>query len=548
MKIYSADFETTTNEPVFVWSWGLMQVYDHSKYIEGETLEEFMNTIFSLDVKRIYFHNLKFDFEFIEVWLFENGFTYEIDRKKLTNKTFTSLMSDAGQFYCATIMMNNRKVEFWDSLKVLPGKLEKIAEDFDLPVRKLNIDYTRAGENERTEEEKAYQKADCEILAYALEKLFDQQLNKMTTGSNAFNEYKIMIGKKNFSRWFPPPEYDSDIRQAYRGGFVYCNPKYKGKNIGVGIVLDVNSLYPSVMYYNDLPYGEGIFFEGKYKEDKDYNLYIQMISCQFYLKPNKLPTIQIKNTLSFCPTDYIIDSKGEYITLFLTNIDLELFFDHYEVFDITYHSGWKFKSNKNLFKNYIDKWMAVKEKASLEKNKSLRTIAKLMLNSLYGKFALNPTTRRKIPQYDNGKIIYQRLPAEIREPVYVPVGVFVTSWARYKTITSAQKVYDRFLYADTDSLHLMGTELPKELEVDEVKLGAWKIESEFTRARFLHAKCYLEEISGKLNITVAGLPEQCYPQVNFDNFFPGASYSGKLKPTHVQGGVILTETPFKIKD
>lgn len=31
----------------------------------------------------------------------------------------------------------------------------------------------------------------------------------------------------------------------------------------------------------------------------------------------------------------------------------------------------------------------------------MRTLAKLMLNALYGKFALNPNVRSKIPYYDN---------------------------------------------------------------------------------------------------------------------------------------------------
>ena len=41
-------------------------------------------------------------------------------------------------------------------------------------------------------------------------------------------------------------EIDHDMRQAYKGGFTYLNPIYKEKDIGGGVVLDVNSLYPSV--------------------------------------------------------------------------------------------------------------------------------------------------------------------------------------------------------------------------------------------------------------------------------------------------------------
>ena len=185
--------------------------------------------------------------------------------------------------------------------------------------------------------------------------------------------------------------------------------------------------------------------------------------------------------------------------------------------------------------------------STLNGNKAMRTLAKLMLNALYGKFALNPNVQSKLPWYDNGVIKYKLGEKETREPIYIPVGTFITAWARYKTISSAQKVYDRFVYADTDSLHLIGTEIPDMLEIDPVNLGAWKHESTFTRARFLRQKSYIEEIDGVLKITCAGMPDRCYQYVTWDNFHTGASYAGKLGMTHVNGGIVLKDIPFSIK-
>lgn len=324
-------------------------------------------------------------------------------------------------------------------------------------------------------------------------------------------------------------------------------PDFKGQDIGEGIVLDVNSLYPSVMYYNPLPFGEGKYFKGKYQEDKLYNLYVQMFTCQFEIKEGYIPTIQLKNNLSFVPTEYVKSSKGERITMCLTSLDLELFLDHYNVYNIEWHSGWKFMSTTGMFKDYIDKWNAVKMESTLNGNKAMRTLAKLMLNALYGKFALNPRVQSKIPYYDHGIIRYGLGEEEFRDPIYIPVGTFITAGARYKTITSAQSVYDRFMYADTDSLHLMGTELPKQLEIDPIKLGAWKHESTFTRARFIRQKTYIEEIDGDIHITCAGMPERCHDGVTWENFFPGSSYSGKLQPMHVPGGIVLKDIDFTIK-
>ena len=553
--LFTADFETTTAPlDCRVWACGICSIDETHSFKYGNSLEWFIEFAKNNTGSTFYFHNLKFDGEFILCYLFEHGYKHVTDRKKLKTKTFTTLISDKGQFYSLEICFNKdeyktEKITIYDSLKILPFSVEAIAKGFNLPISKLEIDYDEKREigHILTPQEIDYLRNDVEIMSRALLTLFNQDLRQMTQGSNALYDYKKIVGKKNFSKWFPIPDYDFDVRQSYKGGFTYCDPRKQGQDIGAGIVLDVNSLYPSVMYYQPLPYGEGIFFEGKYEPDKLYNLYVQMFTCQFELKENYIPTIQLKNNLSFMPTAYLSSSEDEEVTMCLTSVDLELFFEHYHVYNITWHSGWKFKSTTGLFKEYIDKWNAVKMESTLNGNKAMRTLAKLMLNALYGKFALNPNVQSKIPYYDNGIIKYALGEKETRNPIYIPVGTFITAWARHKTITSAQKVYDRFLYADTDSLHLIGTEIPKGLEVDPVKLGAWKHESTFTRARFVRQKTYIEEIDGELNITCAGMPSRCYKHVTWNNFIAGSSFEGKLQFTHVQGGIVLKDIDFTIK-
>lgn len=553
--LFTADFETTTDPlDCRVWACGICSIDETHNFNYGNSLEWFIEFAKNNIGSTFYFHNLKFDGEFILCYLFEHGYKHVTDRKKIKTKTFTTLISDKGQFYSLEICFNKdedktEKITIYDSLKILPFSVEAIAKGFNLPISKLEIDYDEKREigHILTPQEIDYLRNDVEIMSRALLTLFNQDLRQMTQGSNALYDYKKIVGKKNFSKWFPIPDYDFDVRQSYKGGFTYCDSRMQGQDIGAGIVLDVNSLYPSVMYYQPLPYGEGIFFEGKYKPDKLYNLYVQMFTCQFELKENYIPTIQLKNNLSFMPTAYLSSSEDEEVTMCLTSVDLELFFEHYHVYNITWHSGWKFKSTTGLFKEYIDKWNAVKMESTLNGNKAMRTLAKLMLNALYGKFALNPNVQSKIPYYDNGIIKYTLGEKETRNPIYIPAGTFITAWARHKTITSAQKVYDRFLYADTDSLHLIGTEIPKGLEVDPVKLGAWKHESTFTRARFVRQKTYIEEIDGELNITCAGMPSRCYKHVTWDNFIAGSSFEGKLQFTHVQGGIVLKDIDFTIK-
>lgn len=98
-----------------------------------------------------------------------------------------------------------------------------------------------------------------------------------------------------------------------------------------------------------------------------------------------IPTIQIKGSLYFKGNEYLESSDDDFVTLTLTNIDLELFLKHYDVEGLIYQCGWKFKSMKGIFDKYINKWITEKNEGTIEKNKGKRTRAKLMLNSLYRK-------------------------------------------------------------------------------------------------------------------------------------------------------------------
>ena len=176
------------------------------------------------------------------------------------------------------------------------------------------------------------------------------------------------------------------------------------------------------MYDKLLPYGEPVFYEGKYTPDKVYPLFIQMITCSFEIKENKIPTIQIKNNRSFFrQNEYLESSQNEIVCLVLTSVDLKLFLEQYNVYDLEYISGWKFKGTDILFKQYIDKWIKVKKDATISGNKGQRTMAKLMLNSLYGKLATSLDVQSKIPYMGEDEIIHYALSEkETKNGVYLP--------------------------------------------------------------------------------------------------------------------------------
>lgn len=299
---------------------------------------------------------------------------------------------------------------------------------------------------------------------------------------------------------------------------------------------------------------------GEYKEDKVYPLYIQVITCSFELKKNKIPTIQLKNHISYMQNEYVTSSYNQIECLVLTSIDLQLFKEQYEITDYKCHYGFKFKAMNGLFTEYVDKWIERKNQGTIEKNNGKRTNAKLMLNSLYGKFSMQLEGRSKVPYLGEDEIIhYKTTDLEDRKGLYIPVGSFITSYARELTIRTSQAIMDysiskygenRYYYSDTDSIHcgLNIDELTQFCNIDNVKLGAWKHESTFTRARFIRPKCYIEEIDGEINITCAGMSEKCYDKVTWENFKCGLTVNGNLKPKVIKGGILLVESPYTIKE
>ena len=249
----------------------------------------------------------------------------------------------------------------------------------------------------------------------------------------------------------------------------------------------------------------------------------------------------------------------------MTSVDLKLFLEQYDVEDLRYIAGYKFKGKQGIFTEYIDKWTKVKIESTKLGNKGKRTMAKLMLNALYGKFATSLVTRAKIPYMQDDIVKYLIGDEEDKKGLYIPVGAFITSYAREKTIRTSQAIKDysistygedRYIYSDTDSIHttLPVEDLLKFCDIDDVALGYWKIESKFRKAKFIRQKCYLEDIEDektgeyKIKITCAGMPESCYKYVTWDSFKTGFTCGGKLTYKSVKGGVKLVETEFTIKN
>ena len=91
------------------------------------------------------------------------------------------------------------------------------------------------------------------------------------------------------------------------------------------------------------------------------------------------------------------------------------------------------------------------------------------------------------------------------------------------------------------------------IDIHNSKLGAWKHECNWSDAKFIRAKTYIEEIDGELDVKCAGMPDNVKKVITKDNFKIGFStekYDSdyqKIVPKRVKGGVVLVNTTFSIK-
>jgi hypothetical protein len=304
------------------------------------------------------------------------------------------------------------------------------------------------------------------------------------------------------------------------------------------------------MYDKPLPYGRPLYFTGKYMYDEDYPLYIQTIEVSFKLKEGYLPQLQTSSLGRFTNDLFLTDTENNIVELTLTNLDLDLFFEHHEVYYIKYLYGMKFKSHNHIFTEYIDEWAKIKETAVGGE----RQIAKDMMNSLYGKFGTNPRNRDKIPTLNDGRLSFIFGEEYYTKWLkYIPIAVFTTANARQVEIRTAQLFYDHFVYGDTDSIKLHNitlAEVESKIHVDSKKLGAWDFEERYETFKTLKAKHYAYTLEGddEVYVVASGLPKKAREDIkHIDDFKVGYQTNKKLIHRQVKGGAVLIPSIHVIK-
>jgi len=450
---------------------------------------------------------------------------------------------------------NNCIIKIFDSLNLLPVALDKLAKTFKVENKGLfpydfvnDRDLNYVGQvpilehfitKKHLNDEKAMKVLKDAYASYVedfknkpwnlkeeLIKYCEQDVKilhqiLMIFGGEIFNKFKIDISKyptlpslsfaifrTSFMKCSRIPilagNIYKDITNAYRGGYVdvYRPQAEKVKSY------DINSLYPSAMFNHKMPVGAPTYFEGdaaKFIPENDLFgfFFVEVEAPQGMQVPILQHTITVNNTKrTLCP---IGSWTGWYFSEELKNAQKA-------GYKIKILKGYIFEK-ENIFKDYVEHFYHIKQNSP--KDSPWFAISKMLLNSLYGRFGMNPYLLHhaiiKESELQNllSKCVEVISTLELGEDliltsIYKPTNddsldsqtdlnisiataASISAYSRVIMTHYLNKYKDNIVYIDTD-----GIKVNCEIDPSEVgpELGQMKDEGTFSEGVFLAPKVY----------------------------------------------------------
>lgn len=373
-------------------------------------------------------------------------------------------------FYCAGSMVLRMQIKhkgmntyLCDSFRLLPAALRDLTKAFNVEHQKGEYDFTAMRFSRELLE---YNETDCVGLYEVLTSFFEQ------TGirSETFATQALRYWRKEFLHrtiWTVHENISDFIRRSLHGGHVEVFKKE-----GVLNAFDVNSMYPYVMC-NPVP--TDFLGESRTLVDTKYGFIEATVNVpDMYLPPLPYPIEKL-----FFPVGTLraVWTSEELIEAERCGVTIQKI-----------HKGYYF-GRDFIFREYVERLYKLKKTAT----EPTRTIAKYLLNSLFGKFGQNP--RKKVfctidqsppgsfPIIDpngnpSGFAYWER---RSRSAYLLPhISASITSMAR---LVLQAKLNEQSYYCDTDSIFTTDT------IATGTELGDWAYVGS-GHARFVQPKLY----------------------------------------------------------
>jgi len=447
---------------------------EYYDFIGKDSMSQFLDFFLTHKYRgwKCYAHNGgKFDFTFILDILNKD---YYKDKFKITP------IRSGSRILELRIGRLNKKREvkdswtFRDSVGLFAFPLKKLAKNFGVKTQKGDFDHEKINwrnYKKLMNEWQPYLKKDCyslyeilDVFEKSLLKDYGVNLSKIMT----ISQLAMTIYRTHYMPDMIIPTYssiESFIRESYFGGRTEVfNMRSKKANY-----YDVNSLYPFVMHKYKYPVGRPHYIFGG--DSSMFGIFKVKVTTPKNMMYPLLPKRKDGKLLFPLGT-----WTGTYCTPELKKAE-EL------GYDIEYLGGYVFDQSY-LFKDYINHFY--KKKQQSEKDSVDYITAKLLQNSLYGKFgqkreqkklSLSPANKIDKANQDlmNNVYGFLELDEQTKESksnhILPAISSFVTSYARvelYEQIQIVENIGGIIYYCDTDSL-ICNVELPTSDKLGDLK-------------------------------------------------------------------------------
>jgi len=381
------------------------------------------------------------------------------------------------------VKINFAGQEFRDSYAIIPQALSTYQKE------EINYDNFKRDKRERHKSEiLKYMRSDCKYTRELICGFHDMFGDKLTVASAALPMLQSFTGFEKIKG----DGFDERFRRYYFGGRNQCfetgilRPKFSDKFL----VYDRNSMYPAVMRDELHPVSARPELQLTIDNDTDF-------ACIEAINDGALPTRNEKGDLDFTV------ERG---TFYATIHEIRAGLDTGTLKILRVKHAWKF-DRKATFTEFVEKFYGLRQEAKANNDLIRNILYKLLLNSAYGKFALNP---RKFKQWaltvgevpeplataenpdgwslhtQSGDLFIWCRPNPRKGGFYnVATAASITGAARanlHRNIALAR----RPIYCDTDSIICEGFKG----DLDENELGGWKLEAKGDRCAIAGKKLY----------------------------------------------------------
>jgi len=425
----------------------------------------------------VFAHNIFFDLWISQIYpqAFAEGWRSKIPYSK-------------GMVYLDSIRKGKQTIAFINTGNFFQTTVKKMGNM--VGAAKGDVDFNIATNSELAK----YCERDTEIIEKAMLQWFtflrknDMGNFAQTLAGQAMNAFRHRFMKVPI--YIHRDKQPADLEKAaYFGG--RCEAFYIGKVKAKKIYkLDINSMYPGVMKVNYFP------VRFRYKKEK-----LAVNRLPEFLKDNCLVAqVKLKTDIPAYPKKYekrLIFPVGTFETTLCTP-ELTYAYEHAHIVEI---GECALYNRAIIFDKYVETLYKLRQHFKAMSNEIFDYASKILLNSLYGKFA-QKQRENEIEDYPDknqvsSKIIINADSESITREVcfggslkkstmldvesyhsFTGISAHVTSYARRKI----QEVLDilpkkSYFYGDTDSLFVSKTGMnAMKNEIDETELGKWKIE------------------------------------------------------------------------